>query len=250
MARRSPRAAGSARRSIRSRRPIASSPPHSTRASARSYLRRELWPQAEIFLATCEARATANDPAPDWVGEAKRQLDERFATVDVAPVEIAVAPPSARVQLSVSSFAPDEQFAPRTIHLPPGRHVIVARAPGYAETSRAIEVADRTPLHVAIVLDPPHSSTRPRQLAIAGAVTFGAGVATFAVMSYAWTKLKDPGASDTLYDTMRVATISLWTVGAALAVAGYVIQRRDRRTPTIGATPTRSGGVVTLSWSR
>src|SRR4051812_16006045 len=34
---------------------------------ALAYTRRELWPQAEIFLDLCRTRATATDPVPDWV---------------------------------------------------------------------------------------------------------------------------------------------------------------------------------------
>src|SRR5207244_1267948 len=36
-----------------------------------AYLRRELWPQAELFLALCEHRAVPGDQPPDWIDEAE-----------------------------------------------------------------------------------------------------------------------------------------------------------------------------------
>src|SRR5690606_20883724 len=59
---------------------------------ALAYTRRELWPQAEIFLEQCEQRATPADPIPEWVPTARQQLAERLATVNVAPVDIRVEP--------------------------------------------------------------------------------------------------------------------------------------------------------------
>ena len=220
---------------------------------ALAYLRRELWPQAEIFLATCQARATAGDPVPDWAPLARQQLDERFATVNVAAVDIAVTPRDA--QLAVSSFAPDERFAPRTIHLPPGHHVIVASAPGYEDASRAIDVVDRTPVHLAIELHKREYRT-PGRLMLAGAITFGAGAITFGVMALEWTQLRNAQTTATFdanrgaYEALRVATAALWTAGAALAVTGYVMHRRHRDAPTVGALPLRGGGAIVVGWDR
>ena len=95
------------------------------------------------------------NPLPEWVPVAKQQLAERLATVNVTPVEIKVEPAGADVKLAVSLFAPDELFGPRTIHLPPGRHVIIATAPGYNDAQKTVEVGDdRTPQTVTITMLP------------------------------------------------------------------------------------------------
>ena len=101
---------------------------------ALAYVRRELWPQAEIFLAQCRKRATAADPLPDWFPQVEATLAERLGTADVAPVDVAVEPRDAAAEITISAFAPDEKFEPRTVHVPFGRYVIIAHAPGYAET--------------------------------------------------------------------------------------------------------------------
>jgi hypothetical protein len=75
---------------------------------ALAYTRRELWPQAEVWLDTCRGRATPADPQPDWAPTEAKQIRERLAVANVAPVEVVVTPPNAEV--TVSSFALDESF--------------------------------------------------------------------------------------------------------------------------------------------
>lgn len=60
--------------------------PHAANACriALTYLRRELWPQAEIFLAQCRQRSSTADPAPGWLPEAEKELASKLAEVDVA----------------------------------------------------------------------------------------------------------------------------------------------------------------------
>ncbi len=133
---------------------------------ALAYTRREAWPQAEIFLDQCEKRATPADPLPDWVPTAKQQLAERLAAVNVAAVEIVVVPAGVAAKLAVSSFAPDELFEPRTIHVPPGRHSITVTAKGYRDMQQTVEVKDRTPQRVSITMvpvatEPPPTVERP-----------------------------------------------------------------------------------------
>jgi hypothetical protein len=107
---------------------------------ALTYTRRELWSQAEIFLATCHARARENDPAPEWIGELDRTLATKLANVEVAPIAISVEPPSAASMISISSFPPDETFTPRVVHLAPGSYTIRATAPGFGMASRTVLV--------------------------------------------------------------------------------------------------------------
>src|SRR5688572_10205627 len=81
---------------------------------ALAYIRRELWPQAEIFLTMCHERAKGtSDPVPDWVPLAEQTLKERLAKAKVAAVKIRIAPDSLSSQalIAVSSFEPDELFA-------------------------------------------------------------------------------------------------------------------------------------------
>src|ERR1051326_7885574 len=70
---------------------------------ALTYTRRELWSQAEIFLATCHARAREHDQAPEWIGELDRALATKLVKVEVAPVAISVEPGSAAAMISISS---------------------------------------------------------------------------------------------------------------------------------------------------
>ena len=127
---------------------------------ALAYTRRELWPQAEIFLDQCEKRATAADPLPEWVPTAKQQLAERLAAVNVAAVEIVVEPAGVDVKLAVSSFAPDELFEPRTIHLPPGRHVITVTAHGLQRRAEDRRGQGQTPQNVSITMLPIDDTSR------------------------------------------------------------------------------------------
>src|SRR5688500_16173875 len=95
-----------------------------------AYMRREAWPQAELFLALCEKRAVPGDQPPDWVDAAHQQLASKLSAAQIPAITIEVTPPHAGARLTVSSFAPDEVFDPQTIHLAPGVHVIQLTAPG------------------------------------------------------------------------------------------------------------------------
>lgn len=128
---------------------------------ALAYTRRQLWPQAELFLETCHARATAADPLPQWVAAADEQIRTKLATADLAQITLRVSPAVPGLVLTVSSFAPDEAFAPRTIHLPFGQHVVFARAPGHADAQVVIDVKDRKPQTIDVVLTPTGDAGAP-----------------------------------------------------------------------------------------
>ena len=117
---------------------------------ALAYTRREAWPQAELFLSLCHERASAGGALPDWYDDADRQITERLRTADLTAVTIAIKPVDAKAQISVSSFEPDEVFGPRTLHLPRGTHVIVARAQGYPDHTKVVEIANATPREIVI----------------------------------------------------------------------------------------------------
>jgi len=121
-----------------------------------AYTRREAWAEAELFLSVCQQRANHDDPAPDWLAEAQKTLTEKLVAAGAAPVTIAVDPPDAIALVSVSSLAPDETFAPRTIHLAPGTHTISASAPGYRPAKQEITISSGDPQTVKLVLANEH----------------------------------------------------------------------------------------------
>jgi hypothetical protein len=234
---------------------------------ALAYTRRELWPQAEIFLARCHERATPQDPLPDWVPVAEQQIAERLATANVAAVTIDVSPPNAKVSLTVSSFAPDETFAPRTIHLPPGHHVIIATADGYPTVQKEIVVETKDPQKVTIDLRPTPVPVKPiealpvraepspwsKRLVIGGLVVGGAGLVATGLMSYEYFAAGNSAADwddhiDT-YRTSRIAAISLLAVGGGLAITGYLLHRSDE-SAAVAAAPLPGGAMIAVGWSR
>lgn len=245
---------------------------------ALAYTRRELWPQAEIFLDQCESRATAADPLPEWVPVAKQQLAERLAAVNVAPVEIKVEPAGADVKLAVSSFAPDELFAPRTIHLPPGRHVIIATAKGYNDAQKTVEVSDKSPQTVTITMLPiddkkpgggggvvtpaPAKSKVPLAVMATGGgiVLVGAALHLFyykpARDDLASTKNMAAynGALTDKWRTRRAVTIGVYGLGAATLLTGLVLnvtvfkQKTGESSTQVSVTPTDGGGMVNVGW--
>ncbi|HTL37898.1 MAG TPA: hypothetical protein VL326_32425 [Kofleriaceae bacterium] len=124
-----------------------------------AYTRRELWAQAELYLSFCHQRAKSGDPLPDWVALADQQIRDRLIAAGMVEVTIEAKPATA--QVTVSSFAPDEVFEPRTIHLPAGTHVVFAKAPGYIDGQLTVQITDKTPKHVVIELAPTAGTATP-----------------------------------------------------------------------------------------
>lgn len=123
-----------------------------------AYTRREYWPQAEVFFARCRQSASATDPVPTWLDAAEKQLEEKLAIAPVAAVKLSVDPPSAAAEIIVSSFAPDEAFGPRVVHLGIGSHTITVTAPGYAPTVQVVEVKNKADQFITIQLKKPGES--------------------------------------------------------------------------------------------
>ena len=246
---------------------------------ALAYTRRNLWPQAEIWRTTCHERASASDPLPEWMPAADKQIDDAIATANVAPVTIRVEPAgaAASVQLTVSSFAPDETFAPRVIHLPPGNHTIFAHAPGYADAQQLVEVKDRHPLDIVVTLHhpgehaaPPPPPPPPPPRSKVPWIVIGAGAALgVAGGIYHATLFRD--AYDQLnnaksqmqydmvdatgrYDTRRKVLIGLYGAAAVTIAAGvvlrYTVYAHSERAPAVAFVPQPGGGVVSLGWIR
>jgi hypothetical protein len=245
-----------------------------TRAShacliALAYTRRELWPQAEVFMDLCHGRATPSDPEPAWVPQAESLIEERLQQVDAAPVEISTDPAIPGVKLSISSFAPDETFGPRTIHLTPGRHTVIATALGYEIERRDLDLAGKSLRRVVLRMwktgtRPVPASQTGRYLVYGG---LGAGVAG-AAAHLLWYRgnvdrleraredydLRAYRAVEPAYDVSRWTTIGLYAIGGAAVVVGGILHLRSGRRGTEAAITLRprpeGGGVVTVEWAR
>jgi hypothetical protein len=247
---------------------------------ALAYIRRELWPQAEIFLTMCHERANAGDPVPDWVPLAEQQLKERLTKAKVAAVKIRVAPESlaSQAMIAVSSFEPDELFAPRTVHLTRGKHLITATVDGRKPAQTTIEITDDSPREVVVDFDaketiaaapPPRKPTPkpgPSKVPLAIIAAGGAmlvGGAAFHVLAFKPARddlaaTTDPREYDRLegtFDSRRTATIALYAAGGITLVTGLVLRatvfkRNPERTPTASLSLGNGGGVVAFQWSR
>jgi hypothetical protein len=235
---------------------------------ALAYTRRELWPQAEIFYTLCRQRATADDPVPSWLPLAEQTLAEHLASANVAEVAISVEPARARAILAVSSFAGDEQFEPRTIHLAFGEHVITVKAPGFQIAQQMVSITDRTPRHLVIRLVSNRVTVYPRApwyVVGAGGAILAAGAAyhLFAlnpVRNRLAADVADPENVDVAdykahsheFDVRKDVTLALYGVGAATAIAGLVLRATvlGPRDVELGAEPRPGGGIVTVTWRR
>ncbi len=245
---------------------------------ALAYTRRELWAQAEIFLDQCHARATASDPLPEWVPMVDTLLKERLALA--APIDIRVEPADADVKLAVPNFANDELIKPRTIHLPKGRHVIIATAQGFNDAQKTIEVTDTSPQVVTITMLPiattsPDVIVRP----VAGVATArpsnvplvligaGAGVTLIGAAAHLfvyWPARNDlaklrptaPGytAAETKWSKWRSLTIGLYAIGGATLITGLVLKmtvfKTTENAPQVSLVPQDGGGMLSIGWNR
>jgi len=150
---------------------------------------------------------------------------------------------------------------PRTIHLSPGRHVIIATAKGFNDAQKTVEVTDNRPQVVTITMLPievkiPDSgkvvggtirggtarspSTLPYYVMAAGGLVVGAGALIHATLFLsAREKLieanklaaMNPQAGKDKYDaweprfdSRRNLTLALYGVGAATVVTGLVLR--------------------------
>jgi tetratricopeptide (TPR) repeat protein len=226
-----------------------------------AYTRREAWSQAEIFLDRCREHATAADPVPEWFDAAVDTLRKKLVETDAAPIDIRVQP-NVRARLTVSSFAPDESFEPRTIHLAPGTYTITATAlgRGAATASLIVEAKAKQVVTLALPAPPPPPETFGHRLG--GWLLLGAGATALVGgglhlgASIERGKLADAAAHDDpvawqnhacAFETLRAATIASYAVAAAAAVTGIVLRVRGGE-PAI--TVERGGAVVGLEWRR
>ncbi len=226
------------------------------------YTRRELWSQAEIFFDLCTQRATAADPTPDWLPEARRQLDAKLAEVDAAPIDIRVAPAGIAARITVSSFAPDESFAPRPIHLAPGSYVVSASAPGRSDAQAAIQVTSHTAQIVTLALARmPRPSTADERLGtklIYGAIAAAAVGGLFhGLAEDQRSSLQASVATDVPSDYRN--HVGAFERDRAIAIAGYALAAtglitglilRSHHAPEIGIAVTHDSAAMSIGWVR
>jgi len=256
---------------------------------ALAYIRRELWPQAEIFLTSCHERANAQDPVPDWVPLAEQQMKERLATAKVAAVHVRIVPTAlaSQTEIGVSSFEPDELFSPRTIHLPRGTHLITATVAGKEPIQQTIEVTDEAPREVtfkfgeettptAITYQPPPEHPSPSTPTAGGSkfplILMGSGAAilaggvAFHLLAFkpvrddlsAASDAGDLGAYDELsnkFDSRRTVTIALYGIGGAVLIGGAILnytvfKHRDAEAPRAAMAVSHDSALVFVEWQR
>lgn len=246
-----------------------------------AYMRREAWPQAELFLALCEKRAAPGDQPPDWIDAAHQTLAGKLRAAQIPAITIEVSPPAIGARLTVSSFAPDEQFDPQTIHLAPGKHVIEVTAPGYLRSSREVTVETAVPQTVSFTLarDPAAAipaatatTMPPRQddtartrssrvpwivigagVAIAGAgLIYDADTVQSARDRLAHAETRD--AYDALapdFRTKRNVAIGLLAGGVVVAGIGVALKLTVFSSgPQVSASVDRDGAALLVGWSQ
>lgn len=252
-----------------------------------AYTRLERWPQAEIMIDRCKANASAADPTPEWLPALERELAKRLATVGVAEVAIVVEPKTANAQITVSSFAPDETFAPRTIHLPPGSHTVTVTAPGFERVQTTIDVKTTDQQVVTITLKdalvaaktpdtqvhappppppaPPvvvSASPLPTILMATGGTLIAAGIVYHATafrtaatnLADATDATPDPHLYDQWshrFDVRRDWLIGIYAAGAITAGVGaylHFTQKQTESLPQVSIVPLDGGGMVSVGW--
>jgi hypothetical protein len=233
----------------------------------------------------CKHNASAADPTPDWLPALEQELAKRLASVGVAPVTIVVEPATAQASVTVSSFAPDEAFEPRTIHLPTGSHVIAVTAPGFERAQSTVDVTSTEKKVVTITLavvgtagpnDPgarPHqpqppppspaaSSPVPTVLMATGGTLIAAGIVYHVTafrtaasnLADATDSTPDPHLYDQWshrFDIRRDWLIGIYAAGVITTGIGLYLHFSAKQTeslPQVSVAPLDGGGMVSVGW--
>jgi hypothetical protein len=118
-----------------------------------AYVRLQRWPQAEMFLARCRERWSAEETRPlePWVDRRIREAQKQLSEGDYGPVRLTSEPAGATI--FVAAFGDDESFdVPRIIWLPAGEHRLEASADGYEPTAITVTAVRGERVDIAIAL--------------------------------------------------------------------------------------------------
>jgi hypothetical protein len=226
-----------------------------------AYTRRELWPQAELFFARCRGRASGADPLPEWLGDAQKQLDEKLTAANTVAVSFAITPGIAAPQISVSSFAPDEKFAPQMIHLAPGAYTIRVTADNYVRQQREIVIEASGPRSATVVfeLEPVHPapSKIPPLLFVTGASLLASAIAVdIWSVGPARDKAAMPLSVATqpelrdAYTVRRNIDVGLYAAGIGALAAAFVLRATVFHRAEVTAALTHDRAFVAITWAR
>ena len=195
-------------------------------------------------------------------------LAEALAKQKLVAVLVMASPADA--QISISTFAPDDTFVARTIHLPPGKYTFTATAPGYANRTEEVEIGDQAGGAVSFNLER-RIGDKPKvvepskvpwvvvgggvALVVAGALVHTLGLAPARDMLVNADATGDQGLYmrySATFDRDRALAIGLYGAGALAIATGFVLRATVFKAPEaqVAITPTTGGGMLTLSWSR
>jgi hypothetical protein len=190
------------------------------------YKARDL-PRAHVFLEDC--LAAGGDLPVDFQDAVRRvfaTVEERLEAGDFAPVELRISPPHARIV--VSSFANDEPIASgRRVWLRVGQHLVLATALGHETRQIAVDLFNRDPRRIDMVLEP-LSSDRTRVAAPAPVPEPAPAAAPAATMAPAPAPTPPPSVVLTPVihtpDSRRRSPTYVFAVGATVAtVVGFTL---------------------------
>lgn len=235
-----------------------------------AYLRREIWAQAELFLARCKQRSRSGEPLPEWIEDADRQLADGLATASVSTVSIVVKPATAAASVRISGFAPDETFDPQTMHLPAGTYTLAISSSGYSPVERTIELAGtHDTVEVVVDLDAPPPPAEPpveirdrpaaarrgTPLLYTGAAlgALGVGFHIFAAIKREklQTTREEYFANETAFDVSRTGAFVCYGAAAVtLGIGLYLRYRSPRESTRVVGAIAGDGVFVGVEWRR
>jgi hypothetical protein len=211
-----------------------------------AYLRRDIWAQAELFLARCKQRSRSGEPLPEWVEDADKQLADGLANANVSTVNIVVKPATAAASVRISGFAPDETFDPQTMHLPAGTYTLTISSSGFPSVEKKLELAgthDTVDVLVDFDAPPPDpvelgvelsKVPRPRRgtpwLVTGGVLAaFGVGFHIYAavVRERLKTTRDEYFENETRFDVSRAGAIIGYSAAAVTLGIGLYLRYRD-----------------------
>jgi hypothetical protein len=236
-------------------------------------------PRSQLYLGQCLRRAGSLDAGfAVAVRNVLGAVEDKLRAGDFAPIDVALDPDTASFTVSAYSDA-DRIIGSQLVWLPLGTHTLVATAEGHVDRSENVEVKDRTPGKVAVVLarkpiavvtnhdtgggpDPvavPENRRSRIPAVIATVATGAAAGGAIAVYLMARSRAKSageagiplPAYNQRVDDARRLQKISWGLAGLAgvgAVVSGYLWYRATRSPATrVEVAPSGDGAAVWIS---